>query len=568
MPKRTKILFALIFTALALVNMAKADTNILTTNNSYSSIGEYTFTRLEAAQPLSIEQARMAFIEGKFSTLNKSIASFGIGSRPVWLTFGVENNLDRPAPRRLAIENSWLDKADVYVIHEGQVVAQQQMGDSYPFNARPVDHRFFVFDHDYAKGLSQVFIRSETPDPMMLPIFFGYQNDYDYRDVFNGYSYGLLYGIILALLLYNTILYLRLRLARYLFYVVYLAAFIMTNLTYTGHGYSFFWPENNYWQHWAHPFFISVFGLAGIAFAFSFLKTRQLFPGVFKNVIWLCIAFCFSEILFFQMEMQTLAVAVSIGFIIFFTIFVLILAVYSVRQIQEAVYFVVAATAGLTGSLVTALTVWGLVPYYEWTYRATEIGLAIEAILLSIALTEQFRLVQNQKVYAEKMARHDPLTNLLNRRGFDEIVAHLLSNAQRHKHPLAIIILDIDNFKMINDRYGHDAGDSVIKRVSETIQEVIRLGDISARWGGEEFVLLLPETNAEQAMQLAERLRQKIANLKVQVLTETISITVSLGVAGKKDENSSIDELIKKADDLMYQAKDAGRNMVCAEQFS
>ena len=553
----------LLLIILNVANIVHARPATLTTNDSYNGIGSYTAVWLETDQPLSLEQAQAAYSEGKFSASNKPILSFGIGSYPVWLTFLVENNINQAAQRQLAIENSWLDKADIYVIHDGQVVSQQHMGDSYPYSARPVKHRFFVFDHDYSPGLSQVFIRAETPDPMILPMFFGHQDDYDKRDVFNGYSYGLLYGILLALLFYNAILYLRLRHLRYLFYVIYLTTFLTANLTYTGHGYYFFWPENSYWQHWAHPFFISCYALAGFAFAFSFLQTRQLFPRVFKRIVQLCMAFGIVQVLFFQQGMQSEAVGASIGFVMFFNVFVLTLALYSLSRVREALYFVLAATAGLAGSLVTSLTVWGVIPYNEGLYRSIEIGLSIEAILLSIALAEQFRVVQNQKVYAEKMARHDPLTNLLNRRGFDELVVRVFSNAQRHKQALAAIVMDIDNFKVINDKYGHDVGDLVIKKVAETTQEVMRMGDITARWGGEEFVLLLPETNAIQAMQLADRIRMEVAQLKIKVLAGNGAITVSMGVAEKKGDDRSIDELIKKADSLMYQAKEAGRNQVC-----
>ena len=554
----------ILLTVLITSPLSSADEAIsLPISHSTNTIGEYLVVLKEQAQPLSLLQARQAYLQGRFSSWKKPVLSFGIGASPRWLVAQVDNRSDKKVTRRLVIENSWLDKADIYILHNDRLVKQLQLGDSFPFNERIIEHRFFAFDYDYAQGITQLFIRVETPDPMVLPIFFGTQEDSAARDVANAYSYGILYGIILALLFYNFILYLRLRLTRYLFYVIYLVMFMAMNLAYTGHSFSLFWPESAYWQQWMLPLLISLYAMSGIIFAFLFLQTHRLFPRIFYVSLLACLIFLFSQWLLFMYELQTIAVSTAIGFVIFFSVFTLFLASISLPHNRRVViFFLVATVATLIGASITSMTVWSILPYNELFYRSVEIGMSIDVILLSIALAEKFRMMQKEKYHAEQLARLDPLTELYNRRAFKEFVVPILSNARRYKHNLSAIILDIDHFKIINDTYGHNMGDQVIKKTAETLLKVIRKGDISARWGGEEFTIIMPETGLTQARQLAERLRKDIAQLEIQTEAGSFSFTVSLGAAEITEGMDSIEDLIKIADTRLYQAKEAGRNRV------
>ncbi|PMP86786.1 MAG: diguanylate cyclase, partial [Thermodesulfobium narugense] len=126
----------------------------------------------------------------------------------------------------------------------------------------------------------------------------------------------------------------------------------------------------------------------------------------------------------------------------------------------------------------------------------------------------------------------------------------------------SVIMLDIDNFKSINDKFGHNAGDLVLKSLSETIKDRIRKIDIFARWGGEEFVILLPETTPQKASILAEEIRVRLSNLKIEDIN---GITVSCGIAGYR-QGDSVDSLIERADNLMYEAKAVGKNCVRYEE--
>ena len=155
----------------------------------------------------------------------------------------------------------------------------------------------------------------------------------------------------------------------------------------------------------------------------------------------------------------------------------------------------------------------------------------------------------------------DSLSGLFNRRHFMEQANVMISSANRHKFPMSIILCDIDKFKQINDRFGHNAGDKVIVALARALQSQAREEDIVARFGGEEFILLLPQTNAQGAAISAERMRSAAEKIVISTEKYTINFTVSFGVA-TFDNSMNIEENIKHADEALYLAKHAGRNQV------
>ena len=159
-------------------------------------------------------------------------------------------------------------------------------------------------------------------------------------------------------------------------------------------------------------------------------------------------------------------------------------------------------------------------------------------------------------------AMTDPLTELYNRRYFDDALARGIASAQRRRAPLAVVILDLDRFKKVNDTLGHDAGDAVLKALARLLERGIRTSDIAARYGGEEFALLLPDTPVSGAAERAEVLRRDLEAHEVAYGAERIRVTASFGVAQYGPRTSDPASLMKAADEAMYAAKGAGRNRV------
>ncbi|MBK1673925.1 hypothetical protein CKO35_11530 [Ectothiorhodospira shaposhnikovii] len=157
----------------------------------------------------------------------------------------------------------------------------------------------------------------------------------------------------------------------------------------------------------------------------------------------------------------------------------------------------------------------------------------------------------------QRLARTDPLTGLSNRRWMQECLAREAARRQRTPTPLSIILMDVDHFKMINDRFGHDMGDKVLRRLADTFRETVRCKDVIARWGGEEFMVMAVDTDLQEAKKLAERLRDEVSRLRVPPLEQ---LSISLGVA-EAGLNEDLNRIIIRADRALYQAKSEGRNL-------
>jgi diguanylate cyclase (GGDEF)-like protein/PAS domain S-box-containing protein len=172
--------------------------------------------------------------------------------------------------------------------------------------------------------------------------------------------------------------------------------------------------------------------------------------------------------------------------------------------------------------------------------------------------------IDNAGLFSEtrRLSIVDPLTGVCNRRRFFEIAEQELDRARRYKHPLSLITLDADDFKKVNDNYGHLTGDRVLIELVRVCEKILRSSDTLGRFGGEEFLILLPETCWEDAMKTAERIRAAIALIRLPESSDRLSISASLGVAAFIDSDRSVDDLIKRADDALYRAKNAGKNQV------
>lgn len=186
--------------------------------------------------------------------------------------------------------------------------------------------------------------------------------------------------------------------------------------------------------------------------------------------------------------------------------------------------------------------------------------------LLDILASFAAMAIYNAKLHnrTKLMAITDALTGLHNHRYFQQVFSQELGRAKRYQKPLSIVLLDVDDFKSFNDRYGHANGDQVLAVIGEIISTTLRRVDFAFRYGGEEFVVLLPEARLESALQVAERLRERIEKETAAMLADIADhgVTVSVGVGCFPDDGVRKDELFKKVDSLLYKAKELGKNKV------
>lgn len=167
-----------------------------------------------------------------------------------------------------------------------------------------------------------------------------------------------------------------------------------------------------------------------------------------------------------------------------------------------------------------------------------------------------------RRMELEYLANTDTLTNIRNRRSFYNLSQLEFDLAHKYNHTFSLLLLDIDNFKIVNDTYGHDIGDEVLIQLSRKVKDNVRHSDIFARHGGEEFTLLLRQTDTAAGLKIAEKIREQIEQMQINTKAGTISITISIGMAQFDNQCTELDKLVQKADQALYNAKENGRNKV------
>ena len=519
----------------------------------------------EQGTPLDLPQAMALFHQGRGQPGKSPILNFGIDSPPVWLQLALDNPADQPVAVMVVSGTTWIDHLQLSLVQADKLLGQWQMGDTLPGAKQLIPGIGFATRLLIPPGRSELYLRAASPDPLVLPIEVLDVDVFDARQHEYRFVYGLIYGFLLSMIVYNSMLYIGLRDRSYLHYSLYLALFGLLNMTYTGHGFAWFWPDNPSFQNHCILLMMVMFGCSGLAFTSSFLSLERYAPKSLRLLQALCILALASQafsLLFNAQAAETLAAFV---FALVASLGMLLLGILALKHRHVAGHYYLAAMFfGMLGTLITTLTVWGLLPFTGWNYGAIKIGIILQAILLALGLSFKVRQQQKSRLQAERMAERDPLTGLHNRRGFNEQAAAIWSTAVRNQRPLSLIMLDLDHFKTINDLHGHATGDKALKLTADMLAQNCRGGDVLGRWGGEEFLLLLPETGISEAQALAERLRMEIQTLGLAESHMKLALSASFGVI-ERSSQGQLEQLINQADRLLYVAKHSGRNRVCRE---
>ncbi|WP_284618569.1 diguanylate cyclase [Aquabacterium humicola] len=518
-------------------------------------------------RPLDLAGARAQLAAGAFRPSAAEVPNLGNAAPPRWMHLVVHNPGDVPLAYRLYAAEGWVDRIDVWLVagDAAQDRAQQHWsaGDERSPGRYLRIGMGFGFDTLLPPGRSEVFVRADSVDAAamtlrLIPLHATAAIEGDVQ-----HWMGLVHGFLLALVATYGLLWLALRDRNHLRYVGYVGAYLYMHLAYSGIGPQLAWPDAPGIGRYAILLGMVLFSSAGLTFARSFLALQEHAPRLDRIVCWTVRGALATMALFIAVNVQLAAVHLAFAYITLFTLSMVGLGLVAQRRGREqAGIFVVATLASMLGTLVTTLAVMGVLPFNIVTFHAVEAGVMLEATIWALALGLRLRRQREDGARARELAEHDPLTGLHNRRGFLEQALPVYLTASRNARPLSAIVLDIDHFKRINDRHGHAGGDRTLTDVAERIRAACRGGDIVARWGGEEFVMLLPETGAEQARMLAERLRETFAKTPLVLADgQAVAFTASFGVAVRAD-GMSLDQLLQAADMALYRAKDAGRDRV------
>lgn len=526
-------------------------------------LGQHMRLLVESGARLSLVEAQTAFASDSLPGVTTPVLGLGLGHRPVWVQFVIDNPTRAPLARLLAVEPSWTDKLDLHVQSPAGVTTSWHTGDALPGASLLNSGLGYLFEHNFPPGRSTVLLRLATPDPMIVKVQLLTPETLGQQAKVAHTSYGFLYGFLAALSTLNLIMYFGLGRRNSLYYALYLLSFVALNLAYTGRGLAWLWPEAPYFQRYVILVFMVLSACAGLKFAREFLDLDHAVPWLGRGIGWMCLFLKLWMLVTVIFDLHTTAVFSAFLMSAVFSVALIPIGALALRRGQTAAgYFLASGVAATVGLVATTFSVWGLLPLNDWTYRGVEMGTMAEALLLQLALVQFIRVQIHKRLDAERDARVDALTQLANRRGFLEQAESAYQVALRHQRPLCTVILDIDLFKTINDLHGHAAGDAVLVQVSRTLTQLTRSSDCVARWGGEEFIMLLPETDLATATDFAERIRRALETLALASQNgQRIQITASFGVA-QLQPGQTLEKLIIAADDALYSVKHTGRNRV------
>ena len=318
---------------------------------------------------------------------------------------------------------------------------------------------------------------------------------------------------------------------------------------------------------------VLVFGatLAAAGLGFQFNGIQAFKTGRHNGYIpWLLAGLIFTHSIWsvvLHPDVQSRVVANSLAFSVCNAACARALLIRIEQPLRTAYWFTGGTFAILAALfLIRAIVIFFAPPNSYGLYLQTPINPASFFIgsMAQMCLTFGFILMLNYRLAADlqKLASSDALTGALNRRSLEQEAVRLSARCARTGDTLAIMMIDVDHFKSINDRYGHPVGDEVLKRLATVAQKTIRIDDYFARYGGEEFCILLPSTLEKDAWNLADRLRQTYAATVMEFDGEILRSTVSIGVTDSTHAGLEFSALIAAADQALYRAKHAGRNQV------
>ena len=478
-------------------------------------------------------------------------ANFGFSSATYWVALTLRNPTARPVGLIIRQDYPLIDQLDFWQPATDGGWTQIATGDRRPFDSRPLNLRDFVFPVTLPANTTHTYyLRYQTAGAMNIGLSISSETAFLPQMGQEQILLGIYYGGFLVLVIYNLFLFLAVRDRAYAYYMGYAISYGLYFGVHNGVSFQYLWPGNPWLANQSLVILLGLTLIFGTQFVRTVCAGPRLAPRTDR------VARC---LLYVLLPLTAIAPFVSYGpmaltlsvLTLLLSILFMVMGVISLlRGSVPARYFLVGWTALLVSVVIYMLKTFGLVPHNSFTHNAFQVGVLVEMVLLSLALGARVGEIQ----------RHgytDQLTGLFNRRYFDEQLPREFAFATRSGTPLALLILDLDHFKAINDRLGHARGDAALCALGQLIRKQVRKPVLACRYGGEEFAILLPRTNREQAAVAAERLVRLVAELDLGDMT----LTVSVGVAALEgDEYVSAIQLFEAADAALYRAKQSGRN--------
>ena len=556
---------------------------------------------------LDIDAVRQRVASGEVNRAASSGVNLGYTRSVWWVAFQLPEHPAGQVPQARVVEVGFptLDRIDYFAPNARVPLI---VGDLYPFADRPVRHRHFAFDVPAGpadEGL--VVLRVQSAGTLSVPLTVWSPRAWaDYsRDTYAGFA--VYFGALLALLVYNALLWSSIRERMYFDYVLFVAGLAVGLAGFNGLGMEYVWSGWPWFANLAFPLGFAVCSMGVAQFTRSFLSSKTV-SRTLDRMLWLGSVLSFAVIpisvglsYMFGGKLLTLAT-------VYTTSMAVVAGVYCQhKRVASAPLFLMAWTLFMLFGIAFALRNYGLIPTNFVTLHGLQFGSLIGLLLLSFALANRIHTERrakeaaqaevlaakqasiealerselalerrvadrtaelaaaNQKLAASEwqqreLAHHDGLTGLANRLLLADRLDQALAKAQRDKRHFALLYLDLDRFKPVNDQHGHAVGDQLLKEVAARLMDAVRQSDTVARVGGDEFVIILHAVESDAAaLSVANGIRASLSRA-FHIDGLEIGIGCCIGVAVYPEHGADGATLSRRADEAMYQAKTQGRD--------
>lgn len=562
----------------------------------------------DADGTLTIDDLASPEQQSRFQAANGR-ASVGQSLNPWWIKLTLQR--DVRAPTRWVLEVGSVTQLDLQLYQADDQGGWQlrQAGERVPFReSRDHPYRRMVFDlPPLGEQPTTFYLRAFDPAGNSFPLRIWQLEDLTQLAARENLGLGVIYGVVFALLLYNLFILISLRDHAYFWYVLTTAFALLFIISMTGHGAQYLWP-NSAVPPWLDRITLpSLWGLFASRFTQTLLQTKLYVRWAHHLLSMACVIYIVAIALNLLGHRYLAAWAIAL---LSLTSIPAALGSAMVRWRQgffPAQLYLYGYGLVLGGVGILLLRTTGVLQPAEWNAYVFPLAVAAESILFSFALAYRIQILKQERAEAlqqadrEKTARlaqlqasadelqiavttrtaelaatneqlrererelqhaafHDPLTELPNRRYLVERCESALGHAERHKESVALLLIDLDHFKPINDRFGHAAGDLMLQVIAKRLREHVRAGDAVSRLGGDEFAVLICGSDAEsQAREIAERLLAELS-APVHFGAERLRVTISIGVAIYPRHARNFTGLYKIADQTLYRVKELGRS--------
>ncbi len=540
-----------------------------------------------------------------FTKQTSNAFSFGYNENTFWFHITIENNCSKTKNMVLELTEIIHKTVDLYVI-SNHTIQQIENGLHVPIQNRAIKEvipsfplRFLPYEK------KDIYLKLSSLYGVFGAIQLKTKEQFNADLQLKKYLYLIYFTAVIVIGLYNIILFFYLWEKIYLFYIAHIFVFILWVANYKGLLLPYITMRTSDLLQITIPIFFIFF----VLFSQAILETKKYVPFLHKilssfimvslvSLIWMLFSMHYG---FYFMNATAVPLFPLLVVISFWALY---------RKRNAAKIYFIALCIYIIGMSLFSLLALGILPYNLYFSHAAIIGSFFEIVLFSLLLayridtvrqhsektkqelitqqkTENTRLfhtvaektmalhrakeqLEKELAHKEALEKHlkhlastDPMTELLNRRAFFDVCDNAMIDACSNRHELACLIIDIDYFKKINDSYGHDTGDYVIKTIATLMLKNTRNIDYIGRIGGEEFAILMPDTDKDSAYQIADRLRENISKHTILHNGINISVTVSIGLSYLTHEDENIHTLLKRADTALYEAKENGRNQIC-----